>query len=199
MNTDTVAKPERLTSLDAYRGFIMLLMASAGLGASHIAKQNPGSAFWQFLGHQCDHVEWIGCAFWDLIQPAFMFMVGVTLPWSIANRRAHGQTFGKMFAHAVWRGVLLVLLAIFLQSKSAHETDWTFPNVLAQIGLGIGERLARFPFGDEIDVVESGVGGNGDNHSCHSSAQCSISASRSARCCASKSVIPNACCAIIRM
>ncbi|MEO8352187.1 MAG: DUF5009 domain-containing protein [Chthoniobacteraceae bacterium] len=136
--TDSTATPPpaRLTSLDAYRGFIMLLMASAGLGASQIAKQHPDSAFWSFLGYQCDHVEWMGCSFWDLIQPAFMFMVGVALPWSIANRTARGQTFGIMFAHAVWRGVLLVLLAIFLQSKSAGQTDWTFPNVLSQIGLG---------------------------------------------------------------
>ncbi len=114
----------------------MILMASAGLGASQTATHFPDSAFWRFLGYLCDHVEWTGCSFWDLIQPAFMFMVGVALPWSIANRRARGQGFGQMFAHAVWRGVLLVLLAIFLQSKSGHETDWTFPNVLAQIGLG---------------------------------------------------------------
>jgi len=48
-----------------------------------------------------------------LIQPAFMFMVGVALPWSVANRQSRGQTFGPLFGHALWRAMLLVLLAVF--------------------------------------------------------------------------------------
>ena len=48
---------------------------------------------------------------WDPIQPAFMFMVGVALPWSLANRRRRGQGFGRMFAHALRRSALLVRLA----------------------------------------------------------------------------------------
>src|SRR5688500_1605675 len=105
--------PERLVSLDAYRGAIMLLMASAGLGIPQIARNFPDSALWRFLGYQTEHVPWTGWALWDLIQPAFMFMVGVALPWSIANRSARGQTFGVMFGHALWRGIFLVLLSIF--------------------------------------------------------------------------------------
>ena len=87
-----------------------------------------------------------------------MFMVGVALPWSIANRQARGQTFGLLFGHAVWRALLLVLLAVFLTSAWSKQTEWVFTNVLAQIeasksrdlwhliyGLGIrhvGERTA---------------------------------------------------------
>ncbi len=129
-------KPARLVSLDAFRGAIMLLMASAGLGASAVAKSYPESPVWRFLGFHTDHVEWAGCAFWDLIQPAFMFMVGVALPWSVANRQARGQGFGRMFFHAMWRGVLLVLIAVFLTSAWSRQTEWIFPNVLAQIGFG---------------------------------------------------------------
>src|SRR5688572_27596127 len=84
----------RLLSLDAFRGAIMLLMASGGLAFSQVARSFPDSAIWQFLGRQTDHVPWTGCVLWDLIQPGFMFMVGVALPWSIANRRARGETFG---------------------------------------------------------------------------------------------------------
>ena len=65
-----------------------------------------------------------------------MFMVGVALPWSVANRQARGQTFGKLWLHASWRGLFLVLLAVFLSSNWSKQTDWTFPNVLAQIGFG---------------------------------------------------------------
>jgi heparan-alpha-glucosaminide N-acetyltransferase len=138
---DIIAAPrsktgERLLSLDAYRGAIMLMMASAALGIPHIAKNYPDSAFWRFLGYQTEHAPWAGCSLWDLIQPAFMFMVGVALPWSIANRRARGASFGSMFGHAIWRGVALVALALLLQSNWSRRTDWTFPNVLAQIGLG---------------------------------------------------------------
>jgi heparan-alpha-glucosaminide N-acetyltransferase len=73
---------------------------------------------------------------WDLIQPAFMFMVGVALPWSIANRQARGQSFAKMLGHAAWRALALVLLAVFLTSAWSKRTEWVFTNVLAQIGLG---------------------------------------------------------------
>jgi heparan-alpha-glucosaminide N-acetyltransferase len=127
---------ERLVSLDAYRGAIMLLMASSGFGLVQVAQQFPNSSVWKFLGHQVDHVPWTGGVLWDMIQPAFMFMVGVAVPWSIANRRARGESFGKMFGHALWRALALVLLAVFLTSASSKRTDWIFTNVLAQIGLG---------------------------------------------------------------
>src|SRR5688572_19610513 len=73
-------KRERLVSLDAFRGAIMLLMASSAFGVPTVAKQFLDSPFWKFFGYQFDHVPWAGCALWDLIQPAFMFMVGVALP-----------------------------------------------------------------------------------------------------------------------
>lgn len=131
-----VSAPGRLASLDAYRGAIMLLMASAGLGISQVARMHPDSGVWQFFGRQCDHAAWEGCTLWDLIQPAFMFMVGVALPWSIVNRRARGASTTNLLVHALWRSLMLVLLAVFLSSAWSPRTDWTFPNVLAQIGLG---------------------------------------------------------------
>ena len=51
-----------------------------------------------------------------MIQPSFSFLVGVALPYSIASRLAKGGTFGKMFAHAIWRSLLLIALGIFLRS-----------------------------------------------------------------------------------
>ena len=128
--------PQRLVSLDAYRGAIMLLMASSGFGIPQIARNFPDSPVWRFFGYEFEHVAWTGCALWDLIQPAFMFMVGVALPWSVSNRQARGQMFSTTFGHAAWRALLLVLLAVFLTSASSRRTDWIFTNVLAQIGLG---------------------------------------------------------------
>jgi predicted acyltransferase len=126
----------RLVSLDTYRGVIMLMMASAGLGLGQVARLHPDSGLWRFIGYQVEHAQWVGFTLWDIIQPAFMFMVGVALPWSVASRRARGQSFRSMFAHAIWRSLVLVLLAVFLSSSWSRQTVWSFNNVLAQIGLG---------------------------------------------------------------
>ena len=136
MNAPSNPSPARLVSLDAFRGAVMLLMASAGLGIPQIASRFPDSPVWQFWGYECEHAPWAGCTLWDVIQPAFMFMVGVALPWSIASRQARGQSWLPMFGHALWRAALLVLLAVFLSSNWDKRTDWVFTNVLAQIGLG---------------------------------------------------------------
>jgi predicted acyltransferase len=130
------AKPARLTSLDAYRGFIMLAMVSAGLYLWKVAPLYPDNWLWQVVGYQTNHVAWTGCAFWDLIQPAFMFMVGVALPYSFASRQARGDSYRKMFTHAAVRAFVLIALGVFLTSNGARQTDFLFTNVLCQIGLG---------------------------------------------------------------
>src|SRR5437588_10325493 len=63
----TATEPVRLVSLDAYRGFVMLAMASSGLGFAAVAKNFPDSKLWTFLAAQTGHVEWRGLAVWDLI------------------------------------------------------------------------------------------------------------------------------------
>jgi heparan-alpha-glucosaminide N-acetyltransferase len=129
--------PTRLASLDAYRGFIMFLMASAGFGIGAVAEKLPDS-FWATIAPQVDHVPWVGCVLWDLIQPAFMFMVGVAAAYSTANRLKKGDSLAAVLGHAAIRAVALVLLGVLLASNSRSEkqTAWVFTNVLAQIGLG---------------------------------------------------------------
>jgi heparan-alpha-glucosaminide N-acetyltransferase len=129
-------RPVRLASLDAYRGFIMLAMASSGLALSQGAEVYPDVSWLQFLGFHTDHVAWVGCSFWDLIQPSFMFMVGIALPFSYAARKAKGDSDGGILRHTIWRALLLVLLGVFLASPGQKQTNWIFTNVLAQIGLG---------------------------------------------------------------
>jgi heparan-alpha-glucosaminide N-acetyltransferase len=126
----------RLVSLDACRGAIILLMASGGLGLARAARDLDSGSPWKWIGQQVEHADWAGATLWDFIQPAFMFMVGVALPWSLASRTSRGQRFGAMLAHASWRSLVLVLLAVFLTSAWSSQTEWVFTNVLAQIGLG---------------------------------------------------------------
>jgi predicted acyltransferase len=96
----------------------------------------PGNWFWSILAYHQTHTQWAGCSLHDMIQPSFSFLVGVALPYSIASRMARGGRFGPMLAHAVWRGLLLVLLGIFLRSLAGPITNFTFEDTLTQIGLG---------------------------------------------------------------
>jgi predicted acyltransferase len=129
--------------MDAYRGFVMLAMASGGLGLARLVEAHPRDDWWQrygpwweFAASQVEHVEWRGCAFWDLIQPSFMFIVGAAMPFSLAARKARGQSWAGMLGHALIRSVVLVLLGLFLASQGSQQTNYSFMNVLAQIGLG---------------------------------------------------------------
>src|SRR5262249_27903107 len=89
-----------------------------------------------WLRQQLDHVEWRGCAFWDLIQPSFMFMVGVAMPFSDASRRARGESWRRRLGHAVVRALILIALAGFLASHGRPYPHASLVNVLGQIGLG---------------------------------------------------------------
>ncbi|HZT40085.1 MAG TPA: DUF5009 domain-containing protein [Bryobacteraceae bacterium] len=126
----------RNIAVDAYRGLVMLLMMAEVLQLARVARAFPGNWFWAFLAFNQTHVEWAGCSLHDLIQPSFSFLVGVALPYSIASRAAKGATFGRMFAHAVWRSVVLIALGIFLRSLHSPQTNFTFEDTLTQIGLG---------------------------------------------------------------
>ena len=112
----------------------MFLMMAEVLGFSDVASARPDNPFWRFLAHHQSHVPWVGCSLHDLIQPSFSFLVGVALPFSLANRRARGQK--KMIWHALWRAAVLILLGVFLRSIHSSQTNWTFEDTLTQIGLG---------------------------------------------------------------
>ena len=128
--------PARVMSLDAFRGFVMFLMLAEAMRLWTVHEVFPASRFWWFVAYNTEHVPWQGCSLHDLIQPAFSFLVGAALPFSIAARRLRGQTFGPMLFHAVWRSLVLIFLGIFLRSLERSTTYWTFEDTLTQIGLG---------------------------------------------------------------
>lgn len=131
--TETVG---RLVSLDVFRGTVMALMLDEYLQLPEAARSFPHSAIWSFIAFNTEHVPWQGCSLHDLIQPAFSFLVGAAMPFSIASRTAKGQTFWQLFRHAVWRAVLLMALGIFLRSINHQQTYFTFEDTLTQIGMG---------------------------------------------------------------
>ena len=79
---------ERLASLDAYRGAVMLLLLAEALRTCDVAAARPGSLPWSFLCYNQSHVPWTGASLHDLIQPSFSFLVGAALPFSLASRAA---------------------------------------------------------------------------------------------------------------
>lgn len=132
------APPLRLASVDVYRGLVMFLMMAEVLRLPAVARALPDSEFWKFLAGQQTHVEWTGCSLHDLIQPSFSFLVGVSLPYSIASRLARGQSMLRMSLHAFWRAFVLIWLGIILRSFYHDVPDYGFMDTLCQIGLGYG-------------------------------------------------------------
>jgi predicted acyltransferase len=122
----------RLISLDAYRGFIMLLLVSEGFGIGAL-QHYP---HWAWLAAQVDHAPWEGCKFWDLIQPAFTFMVGVAMPFAFARRRSQGATEGDVFRHVAYRSLMLILLSNLYSNWGEPRLSLQLINVLSQIGFG---------------------------------------------------------------
>ena len=138
-----VAGPERnvetttrLSSLDVFRGFVMVLMLGEVMRLFDVARAFPHSLLWRVIAFNTQHVEWQGCSLHDLIQPAFSFLVGAALPFSIASRKMKGQTFGPMLGHAIRRAFILIFLGIFIRSLRSTQTYFTFEDTLTQIGLG---------------------------------------------------------------
>jgi predicted acyltransferase len=126
----------RLASIDAFRGFVMFLMLAEAMRLWTVHEALPNSWFWRVVAFNTEHVQWQGCSLHDLIQPAFSFLVGAAMPFSIASRTRRGESFHRMLAHAAWRSVVLIFLGIFLRSLQAKQTYWTFEDTLTQIGLG---------------------------------------------------------------
>ena len=126
----------RIASIDAFRGLVMFLMLAEAMHLWTLHTAFPQSRLWAIVAYNTTHVPWQGCSLHDLIQPAFSFLVGAAMAFSIASRKARGDSFRGMLVHALWRSVILILLGIFLRSLERPQTYWTFEDTLTQIGLG---------------------------------------------------------------
>lgn len=129
-------KVNRLASIDAFRGLVMLLMWGEGCRFYQVAQQVPYNKFWQFVNFQANHVSWSWASMHDMIQPAFTFLAGVSLPFSIASRLKRGDSKKSIIIHAIKRSLILVFLGVFLRSMGDKQTYFTFEDTLSQIGLG---------------------------------------------------------------
>jgi heparan-alpha-glucosaminide N-acetyltransferase len=120
---------QRYVALDAFRGFIMFMLASEGFGFGAL-QHDP---IFGRLASWFDHVPWTGAVFWDLIQPSFMFIVGVAMPYALAIRAERGATPRQNFRHVGSRALKLILLSQFLIIVSDQQIRFQLINVLSQI------------------------------------------------------------------
>jgi heparan-alpha-glucosaminide N-acetyltransferase len=120
---------KRYLALDAYRGFIMLLLASEGFGFSELHNDPT----WGRVASWFNHVPWEGAVFWDMIQPAFMFMVGVAMPFAFAKRAEQGATPRDNLRHVLGRSLRLIIMSQILICVGAGHIKLQLIIVLSQI------------------------------------------------------------------
>ena len=128
---------QRLESLDILRGADMFLLLLLGPVLRCVCKLYPDSLGW--LSLQLQHVRWEGFAVWDLIMPLFLFMSGVTIPFSMAKYR-EGIRPDRAFYRKLLRRLALLFLLGWIVQGNLLEWDWKlfhpFANTLQAIAVG---------------------------------------------------------------
>ncbi len=128
----------RITSVDFFRGFTMFLLIGESTRLyyllEHSAEEGGGPVV-SYFARMFSHHQWHGLHFWDLIQPFFMFIVGVAIPFAVANRKRKGDSDQTIFNHALKRAFLLLLFGWALYCMDPGRIVWRFQNVLAQLSV----------------------------------------------------------------
>ena len=141
MNTSPAAptalvqgKSDRLMSLDALRGFDMFWIIGAGAIVRALTAMGDIPGF-KFLAQQLTHKTWAGFAFYDLIFPMFVFIVGVSLVFSL-SKILKNEGRAAATKRVISRGLLLVLVGIFYYGGFSNEWPGNrILGVLQRIGL----------------------------------------------------------------
>ena len=127
---------ERLWSLDALRGFDMFFITGgAGIISGLCAALGCGECW---LAQQMHHVPWSGLAHHDTIFPLFLFLAGVSWPFSYAAQVEKGRTPWQIHLKIIRRMAVLVLFGFFCGHLLAFKETFRIPSVLGQIGLSWG-------------------------------------------------------------
>jgi predicted acyltransferase len=143
--TETPAVGRRLMSVDALRGFDMFWIIGAGAIVSALNKMSQTAPI-RFLGNQLEHADWEGFRFYDLIFPLFVFLVGVSLVFSLSKLIDQGGR-GEALKRALRRTILLFIVALFYSGGfTNHWPDMRLLGVLNRIALAYGFAALLFCF-----------------------------------------------------
>jgi len=106
----------RVASIDILRALTMVLMIFVNDLWS--LKEIP-----EWLGHVASGVDGIGLA--DIVFPAFLFIVGLSLPYAIDNRIAKGDTLLQLVKHVLIRSIALLVMGVFLVNGESINAEAT--------------------------------------------------------------------------
>ncbi len=137
MDIQPISGSRRLISIDALRGFDMLMIC----GADAFFHQLEGKTGWHWVdvvAAQFEHPEWIGFAFYDFIFPLFLFIAGVSIPFSISKALDQGTAKKELYKKAFFRMLILIGLGILYKNAPIPFFDWPqirLGSVLGRIGI----------------------------------------------------------------
>jgi Uncharacterized conserved protein len=123
-------------SIDALRGFDMFWIMGIGSVVVQVAAIE-GTPFWTGLSAQFEHPYWNGFTLWDMIFPLFMFLSGISSPFSIDNQLKNGRSRKQILWKVIRRGLILILLGIIYNTKGIELrplSDYRYASVLGKIG-----------------------------------------------------------------
>lgn len=102
---------KRLMSLDALRGFdMMFIMGVSGLVMAICALFPGGEECW--LSTTMEHVKWNGLAHHDTIFPLFLFIAGISFPFSYSKQLSNGMSTKQIYGKIIKRFFILVALGV---------------------------------------------------------------------------------------
>lgn len=146
MNTTAAPKPARLQSLDALRGFDMFWIMS-GEGLVHALAKATGWPPVGWMSSQLHHTDWNGITFYDMIFPLFLFIAGISMPYSFGKQllswnvkeawQLPGVVKRKVYISIIRRTLILIFLGMVVNGllKFNGWENTRFASVLGRIGL----------------------------------------------------------------
>jgi len=146
------AESPRLLSLDFLRGFIMVLLAleTAGL-YEHLFDLSEGSRI-QIFFLQFFHHPWHGLRFWDLIQPAFMFMAGTAMAFSLHKQQQQGMSWSESFQRILKRCALLFFWGVLDYAVRPQGLSFELWDVLTQLSFTMLVAFLIFNWSTKVQI-----------------------------------------------
>ena len=126
----------RLMSLDTLRGLDMFFIMGFATLVRTIAELWPDSGIAQEVATQMCHADWNGLTDHDTIFPVFLFIAGISFPFSLAKQRQGGRSENQILFKIIKRGVILFCLGMMYNGFfNLDFSNWRFGSVLGRIGL----------------------------------------------------------------